>query len=254
MFQLLDVETISNMKIRVVSICHNEARMMPFYLRHYSSFADEIEIFDDESDDGTAKIIANSSAKLRKCPFKGLHDGLMIDLFESEQKRAAEDGIDWLIVPDIDEILFAKQGVRDVLESAQDYDIVFAMGWNMMADSFPVDDGRQIWEICRYGCFVLPYCKPIICNPKANNFKWSPGRHIITGSPKFINSKIKLLHYRLLGTDHTDQTNLRNFQRRAIGYNSRFDGVPDGFPMSYKLLQENKHAAINAIEAEVEPI
>jgi len=47
------------MKIIVITVCKNEEKMLPWFLRHYD-FADEIHIHDNGSTDGSLKILASN--------------------------------------------------------------------------------------------------------------------------------------------------------------------------------------------------
>ena len=41
------------MTIWLYCICRNEARLMPYLLRHYETFVDKLIFYNDQSDDGT---------------------------------------------------------------------------------------------------------------------------------------------------------------------------------------------------------
>ena len=45
------------MKIRVITCCKNEEMFLPFFLRHYCSFCDEVVIYDGHSTDRSVEII-----------------------------------------------------------------------------------------------------------------------------------------------------------------------------------------------------
>lgn len=43
-------------RIHVYTICWNEERFLPYFLRHYGAFAEEITVFDNGSDDNSVAI------------------------------------------------------------------------------------------------------------------------------------------------------------------------------------------------------
>ena len=53
------------MKIALIAVCKNEARILPFLFRHYKNIVDEYVFFDNGSTDGTTDIIRqHSNAKI----------------------------------------------------------------------------------------------------------------------------------------------------------------------------------------------
>ena len=49
------------MKISLISLCRNEAPLVPYYIDHYENIVDEIIVFDNESTDGCDEL-------LKQCP------------------------------------------------------------------------------------------------------------------------------------------------------------------------------------------
>ena len=46
---------------------------VPFYLRHYGTFAEQIHIYDDGSDDGTVELLRAQEFAVRYGAFKATH-------------------------------------------------------------------------------------------------------------------------------------------------------------------------------------
>ena len=55
------------MKIHLYTMCWNERRMLPFFLRHYEQFCERMIVYDNGSDDGSQAIIkAHRLCELRE--------------------------------------------------------------------------------------------------------------------------------------------------------------------------------------------
>ena len=202
------------MKVRVYTICKNEAYLMPFWLRHYSSFADEIIVYDENSTDGTADLVrACPKARLMRWPFAGLDDDrfrLAWSGFVSQSRGRA----DWVLLPDVDELLWAPNA-RQVLARrlAEGYRLLTAWGINLVPDAPPKDDGRsQFYELAPLGVEAPNYRKSIIVNP-SESIEYDFGRHHIR---RFQGSQcpdvdFMLYHCHFLGVEHTRARNKRNY-------------------------------------------
>lgn len=213
------------MKIWVFCICRNSADTMPFWLRHYSVFADKMIVWDDKSDDGTRALLqSNPKVELHDWP---RNDGINEDAFLQfayEQYPKATYQADWIIWVDTDEFVYCPHIVGVLTEALSNDVIVIApTGFNMMNEGMPKDDGRQIWDICRTGVYAPIYSKPIVFRPHIE-IRWSRGKHHITdpsGPEWFKQGKylyegqtdLKLLHYRYLGYEYTKRKNANNYDR-----------------------------------------
>lgn len=211
------------MKIIIFAISFNQADLMPFWLRHYSAFADEIAVFDDHSTDGTRELLA-------KCPKVVLRDwphpesGIEEDLFLQhcyEWYPLAHPAYDWAMWVDTDEFIYHPDWGGVLAEAdRRKVDVIQPYGFNMMCDGLPKDDGRQIWEIATKGVFAPLYAKPVIFRPNVT-IRWSRGKHHLepsctNGLNIWYDSNVKLFHYRYLGYDYTKRRNAKNYARCGL--------------------------------------
>ena len=132
-----------------------------------------------------------------------------------EQFRADAIGkCDWLIMVDIDEVLWTPEGLRATLENAGGCEVIRSAGYNMTGDGLPKDDGRQIYEISPWGVKSPVYSKTVIIRPEVQ-IQWALGRHFVEHCSGRISPKpmVKLLHYRYMGYSYTRDRNARNYER-----------------------------------------
>lgn len=204
-------------RVWVYTIARNEARMMPFWLRHYSTFAEKLIVYDEQSDDGTRELVAACpKAELREWPHKGLDDEKFLAAVNT--CRDMEGPAEWRIWADVDELLYHP----DILEMLRTVrmDLLGATGYALIsAHGFPVDDGRQLYEQVPTGIPQSNYDK-FILQRFWLTVEHTIGRHTIGKEwPKTLGRRgvahgLKLFHcHHIGGVEHTREINQRNFDR-----------------------------------------
>ena len=192
------------MIVHVYSIMRDEEDLVPYFLRHYSTFADTIFILDDHSTDKTVEI-AKAHRKVRLLDFNykgGLDEAEHSACFEESYKKYSRGRADWVICVDADEFIY-HEDIVEVLEAQRKAGrkVIKATGYNMYAEVFPTTTG-QIYEECYMGQRTTLYDKKIIFDP-ALDVKLEMGRHHTTlpEGIDYYRAKILLLHYRYLSKD-----------------------------------------------------
>lgn len=215
------------MKLWVFSVMHDEAALLPFFLRHYGPLAERVAIFDDHSTDGTPDIAAGyARVSVRPYPGAGLDDGEFVE-FAAEAYREARGKADWCIWADADEFIYHPD-LRGRLARYQAEGVTLpnVAGYSMFANAFPQTDG-QLYDAVTVGARAPFYDKPVVFDP-ALDLRWIPGKHALAepvdaerGGP----AEIKLLHFRHLGERYFAERNARNYARmtpqniaRRLGY------------------------------------
>lgn len=206
---------MKDLSIWLFCICRNEARIMPYFLRHYAPWVTKFVFFDDLSDDGTRDIIRSChTAEVRDWPgSSGINDDQFLQ-FANEQWKEARGHADWVVWVDADEFVY-HPAIKDVLTRYlhEDIEVPQIQGYTMVSKEFPTTAG-QIYDEVRCGFPDGIWGKPAIFR---KHMQWTVGRHGVDYcgfNPKSsANAEIKLLHYRALGVDYLRWRHARNWAR-----------------------------------------
>lgn len=208
------------MKIIVFVMTHNTADILPFWLRWYSTFADEISAFDDRSTDGTRELLsANPKVLLRNWEHDtGIDEPLFMAHWQEWYRKACPK-FDWVFIVDSDEIVHHPDMRGLLLEHrSKGTHVLQPHGHNMTGDGIPKDDGRQIFEISPMGVAAPVYSKPCVFNPGVT-MDWNLGRHALQNAHQLRvaqDPKLKLCHYRYMGEAYTRAKNAKNYARCGL--------------------------------------
>jgi hypothetical protein len=207
------------MRIIVLAITHNCADTLPFWLRHYEKFADEIAVWDDKSTDGTREML-NKHPKVVLRNWEH-NTGIDEDLFLAHWQQwypTTRGKFDWVMIVDPDEFIYCPGMERHLRDAwGAGVDVMRPYAYNMTGDGIPKDDGRQIYEIAQMGVRAPVYDKPVVFRPEIK-INWIRGKHALEGcSPDVCHeSWFKLLHYRYMGADYTRAKNAKNYARCGL--------------------------------------
>jgi hypothetical protein len=145
-------------RVAVFTLTRNEEAILPFFLKHYGEFADEIIIYDNDSTDRTVEI-ATAWPRTRVCRYST--GGATDDIKHRDLKNTIWKTVvpGWKIVVDCDEFIWGvnaqgKLNVREQLGhySAKNVFVPLLESWEMVSNVDPVYDGsKHIWELIRYG-------------------------------------------------------------------------------------------------------
>lgn len=222
------------MSVWVYSVMHNEAALLPYFLRHYGGFAARVVIFDDHSDDGTAERAAALGADVRPYPGDGLDDQALVD-FAAGAYPEARGRADWVLWVDADEFIYHPQ-LPAVLGWYRDAGVTLprVAGYQMVSETFPQGCG-QIYEQVREGVPDAFYDKPVVFDPRLD-LRWIPGKHALAAGAgkQSATAELKLLHYRWLGAEYVAARNHRNHRRMTVENLARHYG--------YQVYAENQAA------------
>ena len=196
------------MKIHAHILSWNEEKILPFTLDYYSNICEKIFIYDNMSTDSSDEIY-KKYPKVEAVKWSSgdeIHELNYTKIKSEEYKnRSRNQGVDWVIVCDCDELLYHE----NLLEKLEEYKIEgitvpLIDGHDMVSEEFPSYDGDLITNKIKIGSKTYePMCKNIIFNPDLD-VQYGIGGH----SFQAINAKyskereLKLLHYKFLGKDY----------------------------------------------------
>jgi hypothetical protein len=194
-------------KIHLYAPCWNEARMLPFFFRHYDPLIERYFIWDHDSTDGSREILLSHGHVTLSQPV--MEDNSFIfsqaNFFDETWKQNRNEA-DWIICCDIDEHLYHPKLLL-YLRWCQVSGITFITpkGYNMISPDFP-DKNERLCETRRLGIPFPPLDKPTLFQPNAiKETSFAPGRHSATPAGRVVEPKrkrIKLLHYKNLGLEY----------------------------------------------------
>lgn len=170
------------MKVSVISIMYNEEFILPYFLQHYSQFANRIVIYNDHSTDLTAQIAkVHPMVKLLDYPYEGLNEKEFSETFEQAAKQSKAD---WVYCVDADEFIYGElPETRGV--------VLKTTGYTMIGDTGHPNDCRKIR--------TPSYDKPVVFDPSLD-IKFGDGRHSVNLPAQ--DSNLELWHYKYLSRDY----------------------------------------------------
>lgn len=189
------------MKIEVHALLHNEAPMIPYFIRHYQRFAD-IYFYESNSTDGSVELAESLGAHV--IPFPTGNELNEIRFLEMKNNCWKGSDADWVIIGDTDELVY-HPNLINILQSTK-YTIFYPKEWRMYSEHFPTTPG-QIYDEVQYGTPGLPgYNKMNLFRPsEIKEMNYAVGCHSAQpeGNVKICtDSEIVTLHFHNMGIDY----------------------------------------------------
>tara|TARA_Y100000287_G_scaffold101969_1_gene81493 strand:- start:789 stop:1556 length:768 start_codon:yes stop_codon:yes gene_type:complete len=204
------------MIIDAYTFCYNEQIRLKYYLNLYSPLCRKITIYDNGSTDASKEIATkydNVIWETETYNQNEINDKILTNIKNNCWKQSKD--ADLVIVCDVDEILYHKDGLNNYLLNVlneTDKKIIRATGFDMVSTKLPTHTGNFYDdEDFQYGVRNAKWDKTCIFCPKSvKEIRYNHGSHqckpIINGSrrrkqPKQISlydGELKLLHYKYL--------------------------------------------------------
>jgi hypothetical protein len=152
MFNLISKMQMPN--IHVYSVCRDEIEILPFFLDYYDRICSKIFIYDNQSKDGSRKLI-DAHPKCTRVDYDTggvLRDDVHMYIKNSVWKDSRGEA-DWVIVCDLDELLYHKNLAHFLMRCKRlGITLPKPVGFNMISDEMPTP-GRLITDQIRYGAY-----------------------------------------------------------------------------------------------------
>lgn len=192
------------MNIYIYVVAHNEEFMLPYFMRHYKQFSNNITLWDNESTDSTVEIAKDMGANVVRFDTGGaFYEAKNVEMKNSYYKRDRGKS-DWAIVVDVDELIWHPDlaGILKIYKKEK-ITVPLVDGYEMISDIPPKLNG-QIYDEIKTGMPSRWYCKRAVFDPVVD-INFGIGSHFCKPTGTVRNSSkadIKLLHYRLLGIEY----------------------------------------------------
>lgn len=217
------------MKIEAHCITYNESAILPYWLRHYSTFANRMIVHDSFSTDDTREIAKKAGAEVVDFDMGGKVDDPMMAKIKGEAWKGTS--ADWVIFTDADEFVHFPMGVETTLAYYKriGVPVIKPFGFEMVADKFPTTTG-QIYDEVKMGARDDRwYGKPAIINPFViNSIIYEMGAHecrmilkngMHVGGPTIPNPMpVYMMHMKHIDT-------VENIGAKYDAYKARFSDI-----------------------------
>jgi Glycosyl transferase family 2 len=186
-------------------LCWNDARMLPFFFRHYDDVVDKYFVFDNGSTDASLSLLGNHGR------VEISHFDVLGDSFVEEERRLGDtiwrnSDADWVIITDIDEHIY-HPNLTEYLQRCTDQGVtaIQSIGYEMVSDGFPTGTEPLVEQVT-IGTRSAGHDRLCIFNPRElTETNFSVGRHEAKPAGRVVwptDPEILLLHYKQLGVDY----------------------------------------------------
>lgn len=195
------------LKIHVYTICWNEAKMLPHFLRYYSAFCEKIYVYDNCSTDDSVAL-CNEFPKVQTKSYytnNQIRDDIYAKI-KNESWKNSRGKCDYVIVCDVDEFVYHPEIITFLKDShSRGVSLFRCRGYNMIAAGFPPKDSN-ILQTVREGVRSKSFDKWCVFDPnKIEEINYEFGSHncLPIGELQFSTDQLILLHYKFMGLSHT---------------------------------------------------
>lgn len=254
------------MKILVVTVCRNEERIIPYFIRHYAKIADTIILVDNHSTDNTLPLAIELSNKhnvqlgLVKTENKGFSESVKKNIFDNLYKAPGiRENNDVVIVVDTDEFFYHPKGTRQEIEKLYNIHgsktVIKPHGYQMFSDTFPTDLETSIIQQVKTGYRHTGLDKACCFSTNVNlnaGFGMHVSWHFDNNNnelPEIEDQGFLLLHYKFLGFNHrfervmSMKNNLSPLGSLELEYgiNGQLNGTEKGLREEYEAVKNLSH-------------
>lgn len=191
------------MNIEIYTCAHQEAKILPYFMRHYNQYG-KVYIYEGHSTDSTREIAEKLGATVLFLDTQNqVRDDIMIDVKNNCWK---ESKADWVIICDMDEFVWHPDFMTYL--STIPETIIAPRTFEMFSNQFPKTEG-QIYDEVQYGFEIrTKFC--LFRPQKLKEISYGAGCHdALPQGEVYINyhTEIFCLHMRHLGIDYVVNRN-----------------------------------------------
>ena len=173
-------------KIKVWAYClvWNEEKLLPYYLKYYTSFCERVIVYDNESSDRSVEICSQfPNVEVRTYRTNNELNDFEYLRIKTQCVHEARNQADFVIVGDCDEFVYHENLLEFLAEAKGKYSVFYPAGFDMVTDKFPTTEG-SIFDEIKLGVPNPWYSKPMLMDPNSVfNFAWVEGCHeLVAGS------------------------------------------------------------------------
>lgn len=241
---------LTNFNIIWYTLCWNEMPILPFMIDYWSKIANKVVVFDNNSDDGSVEYLKQYDwIEVRPYPIETnnqVNDDIHRRIKDECWKECRGKGVDWVIVSDLDETIWAKD-LQGLLQLAKDNnaDVLQPDGWDFVSLTFPEHKEGQLLHEQVKNCMKPPitWDKPIIFNPdNVEEINYTPGGHLANPICKGGYYRIEglfLFHFKYLSLDYLVAKRFATAPRQAE------INLRNGWGFEYQFNREQIEAQFN---------
>jgi hypothetical protein len=194
-------------RIHLYTLCWNDARLLPYFFRHYDDYVDQYFIYDNGSTDESLNILRDHGRV--HCT----HFDVKGDSFVEEEQRLSDSiwrqsiGVaDWVFIIDIDEHIYHPDLLGYLRRcSAEGVTAIRGIGYEMVSDAFPTGP-FPLTHLVTEGTRSAGHDKLCVFDPDLiTHTGFGPGRHKATPQGTVVwprRAETLLLHFKQLGVDY----------------------------------------------------
>jgi hypothetical protein len=195
-----------NVTVHLHALCWNEARLLPYFFRHYDQVVDRYFVYDNGSTDGSLELLKQNPRVVLGTFDAGesfVHAAMQ---HYNQCWKQSRGQADWVFIVNIDEHLY-HPCLMEYLRACTRHGVTVILpeGYNMISDAFPTTS-EPLWKTIRYGARDPIWDKAEFFDPnRIEEINFREGRHSVSPSgdvtyPRSV--RTKLLHFKYLGADY----------------------------------------------------
>jgi len=207
------------MIIDAYTFCWNEEMRLKYYLNLYAPLCRKITIYDNGSTDSSKEIASKYDNIIWETETYNQSeiDDARLTFVKNNCWKQSQDA-DWVIVCDVDEILYHTDGLDNYLSKTlteTEKRIIQAYGYDMVSSTLPSHEGNFYDDDdFKFGVPNTMYDKTCIFSPSlVEEINYDPGSHVCDPKPKgprwrrnkqvmpLHDPNLKLLHYKYLNKE-----------------------------------------------------